>query len=133
MKSYTDLEQSKKLAEILSPESADLEYMFSRKDNSMVTEVPFFKYESPGPDYYYDYVPAWSLAALISMLPKHIKYNGNKYYLRFEKDYIEYINNNVSITGQYLYAAVSVNNSLVDACYEMILKLNKKLEYGKRR
>ena len=131
MKSYTDLEQSKKLAEILPPESADLEYMFLKKDNSMVTEIPFFKYESTDPDYYYNYVPAWSLAALISMLPKYIKYNGNKYYLRFIKDYVEYINNDVSNSGRYLLYATG-NEFLVDACYEMILKLNKELEYGKR-
>ena len=130
MKSYTDLEQSKKLAWILPPESADLEYMFLKKDNSVVAEVPFFKYGPPDPeDYTYNYVPAWSLAALINMLPRHISYNGNKYYLSFMKDYIEYTNNDISITGRYLYT--TGNKFLVDACYEMILKLNK-IGYGKR-
>jgi hypothetical protein len=66
------------------------------------------------------------------MLPKHIKYNGNKYYLRFIKDYVEYINNDVSNSGRYLLYATG-NEFLVDACYEMILKLNRELRIWEER
>ena len=41
MKAYTDINQSKKLAEILPIESADMEYMFLKKDGSKVSNVPF--------------------------------------------------------------------------------------------
>lgn len=73
MKSYTDLEQSKKLAEILPIESADMEYMFLKKDNSKVSNVPFVKNDDEPEwpdDSSYDFIPCWSLGALISLLPK---------------------------------------------------------------
>ena len=71
MKSYTDLEQSKRLAEILPLESADMEYMFLKKDNSKVSNVPFVK-DDDEPEWpddgSYDFIPCWSLAALFTVL-----------------------------------------------------------------
>jgi hypothetical protein len=69
MKSYTDLEQSKALAKILPIDSADMEYMFLKKDNSMVSEVPFVKDGYEEPDCPYNMVHCWSLTALLNILP----------------------------------------------------------------
>ena len=63
IKSYTDLEQSKKLAEILPLESADMYWYLATKDNprAMFNE---------GYNEYGDFeLPCWSLAALIGVLP----------------------------------------------------------------
>ena len=68
-------------------------------------------------------VPCWSLAALINILPKFIEFKGDNYYLRFMKEYVEYANDEVSITGRYLHT--TGNDNLVDACYEMIIKLHE--------
>lgn len=62
MKSYTDLEQSKKLAEILPLESADMYYGYGK-------DKPEFLPISDG-DVKCLSQPCWSLAALLGVLPK---------------------------------------------------------------
>lgn len=113
IKSFTSLEQSKKLAKILPIESADMYYWHG---SHRLIRVNDGKCEDID-------VHAWSLAALIDILPRFIEFKGDKYYLRFMKEYIEYANDEVSITGRCLHT--TGNDNLVDACYEMILKLNE--------
>jgi len=74
MKSYTDLEESKKLAKILPLESADMTYRpimdIDSMSNSGFLNIPDcypfneFKNSTIKP------LPCWSLAALLSVLPK---------------------------------------------------------------
>ena len=116
MKSYTDLEQSRKLAEILPIESADM--FFSGCAYPKELHLPTFSKTSIK-----DNIPCWSLAALINILPQFIEFKGDKYYLRFMKEYVEYANDEVSITGRYLHT--TGNDNLVDACYEMIIHLHE--------
>jgi len=73
IKSFTDLEQSKKLAKILPLESADMEYMFLKKDGSKVSNVPFVKDGFEEPECCYTFIPCWSLAALFGVLPKRTR------------------------------------------------------------
>ena len=119
IKSYTDLPQSKKLTEILPLESADMFYEPSTGYRTEPSEVRFgdIKYAHPRS------IRCWSLAAVISILPRFIEFNDDKYYLRFMKEYVEYANDEISITGRCLHTIG--NDNLVDACYEMILKLNE--------
>lgn len=63
MKSYTDLEQSRKLSEILSVESADM-YYWCGEDLRIGGHKAM--------DIDYD-IPCWSLSALLNIIPKHIK------------------------------------------------------------
>ena len=71
MKAYTDLEQSKKLAEILPLESADMFYCYGmdvhtkKWDYDIVPTIIDVSNQIDIGD-----VPCWSLAALFSMLPK---------------------------------------------------------------
>ena len=77
MKSYTDLEQSKKLAEILSFESSDMKWFIPADNEGEFTEeVTFIENKSEYSlfDKVTDwndtpYVPCWSLAALLGVLP----------------------------------------------------------------
>lgn len=77
IKSYTDIEQSKKLAEILPTESADMCY-----DNSSYRGVDYIEPFSAGlipyqealhltkihkTNFMFQVIPCWSLAALIKM------------------------------------------------------------------
>ena len=102
MKSYSDLQQSKKLAEILPLESADMWY-------SIVDNEAFICLEHHNE---YKQIPCWSLAALLDVLPK---IHGLKPILDLEECSIQYI-------GFDLYVTAS---NLIDACVEMLLKLHE--------
>lgn len=122
MKAYTDLEQSKKLAEILPHESADMEFMFLKRDNSIVSRVPFVKDGAEEPDCSYNMVPCWSLAALLDIIPKRIK-----------KRNILRIDIKTDFAIWYDELGYGVNPKLpditmeepIDACYEMIIELHE--------
>ena len=74
IKSFTDIEQSKKLAEILPLESADMKW-FSWKQESDSPLVPTFGYDKETAEFYKDtkalYLPCWSLTALLAVLPDY--------------------------------------------------------------
>lgn len=55
MKSYTDIEQSKKLAKILPLESADMEYLTINETGSFIGTVPFVKDDSEVEDSAYSH------------------------------------------------------------------------------
>lgn len=112
MKSYTDIKQSKKLAEILSTESAD---MYFEPSPGFCTEpseirVGDIRYAHPRS------IPCWSLGALLSIIRKTIGYTV-------------YGTNNVYISCKLgdkpWEIETKVYDNEVDACYEMILNLHK--------
>ena len=108
MKSYTDIEQSKKLAEILPLESADMFYRDNGTDVKLMWEhnAPKVKY------------PCWSLAALLNS----VKYNTiNLHYNDVRNDWIA----SCTVEHSTRYESGRALNPL-DACYEMILKLKEK-------
>jgi hypothetical protein len=119
IKSYTDLEQSKKLAEILPLESADMYFEPSAGFCTEPSEVRVgdIKYAHPRS------IRCWSLAALLNIIPKHIKeYNTLRIDIG-EKDFSIW----------YDEVGCGVNTELpditmeepVDACVEMIVKLKE--------
>ena len=125
MKSYTDLNQSKKLAEILPLESADMWYHghyspweSERKYNSK--PCPFHS-TLPNWD-----KPCWSLAALLDVLESEIGgEEGEIYQLNIEKDGPWW---DVWYREQYDEAnpiETESTEDLVDACYDMIIKLHE--------
>ena len=127
MKSYTDLEQSKKLAEILPLESAD--YTRLGKDEDNVLTRPYFESCSSeikewiGKDLIY---PCWSLTALISVLPKEVEIDGQRYapclFPIQDKWLLKlWYNSNHTITSPI---AIFSDNP-IDAYYSMIIKLHK--------
>ena len=109
MKAFTSIEQSKKLAEILPLESADMSYRPYREEGGI-------------PDYQPDLCahkfaswigfPFWSLAALLDVLIyPHIEQNYmGQWFCRVEQQ-----------NTTYLWEG----SNPVDACYEMILKLHE--------
>jgi hypothetical protein len=119
MKSYTDLIQSQKLAEILPLESSDMEYLRPKETNIIIGSVPFVKddseVENSAYDAVYERIPCWSLTALLGVLkhPRCIQGDKPIYWFCgcFGKD--------------ELYHEVEADNP-VDACYKMILELKEK-------
>lgn len=120
MKFYTDIEQSKRLAEILSIESADMYYFLDPTPAGNIYHLNIQAVDvgiKNIPQYDKGDLPCWSLAALLSILSPGIRLTGcnpnNSVW------YCEYIvNNNRLYVGK-------IKDNLVDACYEMIIKLHE--------
>jgi len=109
MKSYTDLEQSLKLAEILPLESADNYYSWHDEQYYVVNK------DCPYPYSLKEKIPCWSLAALLDILP-----DGTD----IVKDKADTENEKYMCTVGVKYDIISTfGNNPVDACYEMIIKL----------
>jgi hypothetical protein len=128
IKSFTTLEQSRKLAEFLPIESADACWTNHLFD----TLLSSWRIESTPPQEYkslldrfvvkgYLIEPAWSLAALISVLPleidTHKQTDGHKTYY--------YVESYMKRMGKEIYLSTERHENLVDACVAMVEKLNE--------
>jgi hypothetical protein len=86
MKAYTDIDQSKELAEILPLESADMYY-----DRGGLPSFvdKYVTHESIKNDKYHHLIPCWSLAALMNLLPSEFtekgKYSETTYHIDIRK------------------------------------------------
>lgn len=112
IKAYTDLSQSKVLAEILSLESADMYWDLLSKDN-------YAKVNNIGHCLGRTCVYAWSLGALLDVLPRKVELEDTAYTIGVSLDSINYSN----VNNGNLLLEVKVKDNLVDACYEVIIKL----------
>ena len=119
---YTDLEQSKKLAEILPLESADMHY-----NNASIKGINYVdEYREELMDYntaqkvlskylinpMFGIIPCWSLSALLGVLPD--------YTLQTNTDGTVFV---VCESKKPMISDAYYNP--VDACYDLILKLNE--------
>ena len=117
MKAYTDIEQSKKLAEFLPIESADMAYWkksYLPNDYAIMarhTKELQEGFEAKG----MEYIPCWSLAALLDIIPyptlsKHADETWScASWMEKIKPYF-----------------VEGCDSPINACYEMIIKLKER-------
>ena len=119
MKSYTDLEQSRKLAEILPLESADMIYIpmmdMDSMSNSGFFDIPEcypfneFKDSDTKP------LPCWSLAALLEYM------NRNFYNISLNYCGSEYT---ISFNDSEKYKTITKDYS-IDAVFEMVIWLKE--------
>lgn len=117
MKSYTDLPQSKKLAEILPLESADMCYLPTHigDEHHFIASLSPYLVCTKLTEVSIEYcAPCWSLAALLGVLPKIVNN---------ETLFIETSAALWHIGYRDIYTARTDNP--IDACYEMILKLHE--------
>ena len=128
IKSYSDWEQSKKLAEILPLESADMYY--DRYGTPSVIDK-YVTHESIKNDKYHHLIPCWSLAVLFSVLP--IVYTNNKKEIcgplhiditDSETPFVLWYINPLH-KGNIVELKTKEYDNLVDACYEMIMRLHE--------
>ena len=117
IKSYTDLEQSKKLAGILPITTIDLAWNVFSDGSTRVLPMDDWEVVENAKNGA-DIIPCWSLAALLDVLP-------------FPVLYME------MVAGMILWCCechimetdevvkIEHYNNSVDACYEMILKLKE--------
>ena len=130
MKSYTDLEQSKKLAEILPHKSADMfcADVFNKKEETHSYNFHIlstwgcntFEELKDRENKFVCFIPVWSLAALLGVLPildnrspVTSKTFDGKYRVLYHSTAYE----KAILTSDY--------DNPIDACYEMIIKLHE--------
>ena len=113
MKCYTNLEQSRKLVEILSIKSADMCYEVGEDLDGYITKTIYTPLmHTPYND---DYIPCWSLAALLEVLPdSKICHYNDRYYCQQMSEGDEFTR----------YSTAEYDNP-IDACVELILKLHE--------
>ena len=117
IKSYTDLEQSKKLAEILPLESADMWYSYygNTKYNPTIAYKGQQWFLCQIRNSLHDDIPCWSLAALLDVLPEGTN---------VIKDESDTENEHYMCTVGIKDDIISTfGNNSVDACVDMIEKL----------
>ena len=134
MKSYTDIEQSKRLGEIIPLESADMCYKCIGEDPYDVVLRPYSEWREEYKGLLIakevDVIPCWSLAALLSILPFHLIIDNQRYEFSMKKGLdkngeiyaIKYAIFNMT----FYFHLTNYYNNPVDACVEMILKLKEK-------
>lgn len=92
----TSIEQSKKLLALgIDINTADMYYDCNSDDIQDKPEVAIGTVWSKD-------IPAWSLGALIELLPNKIVVNNEKYFLHFTKNKVEYVGI-VICDGQKIY------------------------------
>lgn len=141
MKAYTSFKQSKKLAEILPIESADM--CFNIHNNTPPLMIPYSRFNdflnmSTAPDFF---IPCWSLAALLDVLPPYLfefergidlnvypNLNGRGWHCSYMPNCIENMKTDK-------FKLITSGDTIVDACYEMIIKLHEQnfCKYGLRK
>lgn len=111
MKAYTDLSQSKTLAEILPLDSADMGWNVFVDDTTRILPINDWDCVKDG-DGGVKFYHAWSASALLEVIRKSGRYELQMY----EGGY--YFEANGFMTDSYL--------NPIDACYEMIRKLKER-------
>ena len=123
IKSYTDISQSKKLAEILPIESADMYWWSSGKRYYIEAMDDGDFNEEEG------HIRAWSLTSLLDILPKEYTNSKNQVctlhidIVDSETPYLMWYAN-PEHEGSIVEIKTKEYSNLIDACYEMILKLD---------
>ena len=118
MKNYTDVEQSKKLAEILPQESADYTWArtavpsttlyYPEKLQYSFKDIPIIYYSGIG-------IPCWSLATLLEIIPHAVveKFDDTIYVVSaFDKD-------------RKTFFGGEESENLIDACVNLIINLRE--------
>lgn len=121
MKSYTDLEQSKKLSEFLPLESADMDYIpVVNIDGEYSINVNEWNNDHVIEE---GWIPAWSLAALLGVIPYNVTFNKAVYRFKLVKfsNHWECYHENFGSVSTNIFKA----DNPVDACVAMIEKLQE--------
>ena len=114
IKSFTDISQSRKLAEILPIESADMRYAPFGDTHPWVWDDNLLERGA---------IPCWSLAALLSVIPYDVSISRAVYRFKLVKfyDHWECYHENFGRVSTEIFKA----KEAIDAVYAMILELHE--------
>ena len=119
IKSYTDIEQSRKLARILPIESADMSWVSNGLGKPFARTILI----KGDPEELYS---CWSLAALLKQFPYELcDDDGNSLYLQINKEDDVYQLEYKDPFGDFESIETDRYEHFIDACYELILKLHE--------
>ena len=131
MKSYTDLEQSRKLESFLPLKSADMHYVLIDTDSELYS-AGFGEYIGILPHY-----PCWSLTALLDILPNEI-ITDNRFECHYPIDIRKYDGGDNITLYQIAYGNdrglsgswhdminTGEKENIVDCCVQMIIELKE--------
>lgn len=143
VKSYTDLEQSRKLAEILPIESADMAWCnnsikgvnytdpFSANLHTVEEMRKTFDEALYGWDKYWELIPCWSLAAILELMPSYLFEYERGIDLNIYRNlngkgwHVSYMPNNIIDMKKDKFRLITNGDSPIDAAFEMVLKLHE--------
>lgn len=124
MKIATDLEQSKKLAEFLPIESADMEWVNTGYSWRLLTKNDEDAANST------DIIHSWSLPKLMDILPIQFDWEFKTHKFKMQTDF--YSSNSsekyydLGYQGAYGWLEYEDSTELVDACVNLIIKLHER-------
>jgi len=124
MKQSTTIEQSRQLSEILPIETADMclfpnnELALDYRRQKEITDELNERRKRDGYKYYIEVFPAWSLSALLNYL-------SHQYYVRLVHDGIAWCTRVTEHDKEHLWQSSESFDDPIDACVEMIVKLNE--------
>lgn len=128
MKSYTDLEQSKKLVEILPIESADMFWYRDAVTKEVNPRIMNYIQVPELQSMYYS--PCWSLAALLALMPKLYEFENDPDDGGCQPNLCKgWDNNQWHIVYRYSIYYTEWYDEPIDAAFEMVcwLKENGKI------
>jgi len=124
IKSFSDLQQSKKLAEILPLESADM-VLWGEDFKYVYADIHAQEFMKELEDRKMNYVPCWSLAALLGVIPVTAEYKNVFIRLRIDKGLNDYAMWYDDLQTNLSTDIETEAKNFADACYKMILKLKE--------
>lgn len=134
MKAYTDIEQSRKLAEILPPDGADMSWIYNSLENKYTESLcpakelkAYYDRSIYEWDRFYELTPCWSLTSLLNYL-REIDFfpeiDANEFSVTMNINY--YDKEEAELLSLAAVHNIKVKaESFIDACYEMIIKLHE--------
>lgn len=129
MKSYTDLNQSRKLAEILPMDSADQtwERIVIAGANLDVSDGLQYRHNGDMPFQIYNGIgiPCWSLAALLNYLKEIDMFPEIEADEHNVKMSVNYYNEDEARPLAPIHNIIVKAESFIEACYELIIKLKE--------
>lgn len=120
-KSVTDINQSRELSEFLAIEDADFGWNIFSDGSTRLLPIDDWDIHSG-----VEFVPAWSLSALLDEIPDMIDgENGETYILNMMKEGT-YYNLWYDAYSEACPIEVASQEEMVDVCVELLIELHKK-------
>lgn len=108
LRDFTTIEQSKILSEFLPIETANMIYCYTKEGDKLISPIPIHLTSTPTNTFKYLY--CWSLAALLNYLSANFRTSIKCLENQWELNCIVW---------------VEYSKELIDACYNMLVKLHK--------
>ena len=125
----TSYEQSKSLLELgLDPNTADMKYDPRWDIPVIISEYDYDNRLNYNPEHEITDIPAWSLSALLNVLPKYYSKENHQFCQSYKYDWIDGFYHFIYYDYQHggRDNTISKSKNILDAAYEMVVYFLKK-------